>query len=70
MKSFAPVFMFVERSAVETDEPVLVVREMGRNPIDDNAKVCRMAGIDKPAKLFRLAVTARWREQTERLIAP
>ena len=56
--------------AVEMREPVRVVREMRRHPVEDDADPGRVRGVDEVGEILRRAEAARRREQRDRLIAP
>ena len=70
MQAFAWIVVLIERGAVEAHEAMCVVGEMARHPVDDDAKTCRMAGVDEAREPLRFAMARRRRERRERLIAP
>src|SRR4051812_17209371 len=70
METLARILMFVERTAIEAHQPVRVVGEMRRHPIEDDADVSRMQRIDKAGKSLGRSVACRRRKQTKRLITP
>ena len=47
MVALARVGVLVEMGAVEQPEPVRIVREMARDPIEDDADSGRMRGLDE-----------------------
>ena len=62
--------MLVERGAVEAAEPVRIVGEMSRHPIEQHGEPGAMAGVDQGAKSAGLPKRLVGREQAGRLIAP
>ncbi len=62
--------MLVQAGAVETAEPVRVVRKMSGHPVEDDAEALRMAGVDERGEIGRRAKPAGRRKQPGRLIAP
>ncbi len=70
VKALARVGVLVKRGAVEAAEPVRVVREMPRHPVEQYPDPGIVAGLDKHAEIVRHAIAAGRREQRDRLIAP
>jgi hypothetical protein len=62
--------MLIESGAVEIGEPVRIVGEVPRHPVEQHRKPGLMAGIDQRGKVGRRAEAARRREHAGRLIAP
>ena len=52
MFAFARIFMLVERCTVEASQPVLVLREVGGNPVDDDADTGLVKSIDEVTKII------------------
>ena len=59
MEALSRVGVLVERGAVEPREPVLVGREMRRNPVDDHAEARGVRPVDEAGEARRLAEAAR-----------
>src|SRR5215475_3390877 len=70
MTALPRIGMLVERSAVEGSEPVGVVGEMTRHPVEHDAESGAMADIDEICKFSRASKAAGWRKQSGRLITP
>ena len=70
MIALTGVLVLVKRRAVEACHAMRICREMRRHPIDDDADIRTMAGIDKPGKAVRRTKSRTGSEQAERLIAP
>ena len=66
----ARVGVLVEALPVEAGESVLVGREVGGNPVDDDVEAGAVAGGDELAEPVRRAETCRRRIEAERLVAP
>jgi hypothetical protein len=62
--------VFVEARAVEVAQPVRVVREMPRDPVDQNSQASPMAAIDEDLEVLGTAETAGRREQPGGLVTP
>ena len=60
----------VEILSVEMAQSLLILAEVPRHPVHDNADAIRMGGIDEVAEIVRRAVAARHSEVTRRLIPP
>ena len=70
MEALARVGMLVECRAVEMGEAVRIGREVGRDPVDQNADAGGVAGIDEAAEALGRAEPAAGGEHPDRLIAP
>mmetsp|Transcript_28476 Transcript_28476/g.53356 ORF Transcript_28476/g.53356 Transcript_28476/m.53356 type:complete len:602 (+) Transcript_28476:712-2517(+) len=70
MKPFLAVGMFVKRRAVKLAKPVLIFGEMAGHPVEDQADISRMAGLNKGAELGQRAVANGRRIKANGLIAP
>src|SRR4029077_1294223 len=70
MKAFARIQVLIKRGAVEPRQAVRVSREMGGNPVQNDADAGRMQRIDKARQTLRWAEPSAGREHAERLIAP
>src|SRR5882724_9367133 len=70
MFTFARIFVFVESRAVETGKRPVVTREMGGDPIDNDADARLVEGIDEELKIFGRAVAAGGSIEAGNLIAP
>src|SRR3984957_3492971 len=62
--------MLVERGAVETDEPVRIVREMTGHPVEPDADYLVVTGLDQGREILRAAKATCRRKKPGRLIAP
>jgi hypothetical protein len=62
--------VLVQRCAVKTAEPVRIVREVPRHPVEQHADALAVAGIDQCGKILRRAEAAGRRIQAGRLVAP
>ena len=70
MLALAPVGILIGRRAVKAVETVGVLREMGGNPVHDNADAVLMEYVDELHEVLRLAVTRGRRIVAADLIAP
>src|SRR5277367_3111502 len=70
LEALARVGVFVERGAVETRQPLLIGREMRRDPVEDDAKPRGVRPIDEAREGGRIAETAGRGKQADRLVAP
>ena len=70
MESLARVGMFVEGRTVKAGQSMTIGGKMGGNPIEDDADIRAMAGIDKVGEFLRFTVACRRRELRKRLVAP
>ena len=70
MLALPRVGVLEERRAVEPGEAVRVLGEMARHPVENDANLLLMAGVDKRLELRRRAEAARRREKTRDLIPP
>ena len=70
MISLARVLMLIQRRAVEPRQTMRIGREMCRHPVDQDADICAMAGIDETGKPLGRAEPRTGREQAEWLIPP
>ena len=68
--ALARVGVLVEGGAVVVVEPVLVLRKVGRHPIDQHANAVLMAVIDKVLEVVRRTVAAGHRIVANGLVAP
>ena len=68
--ALARIGMLIKGGAVEAGEPVRIVREMRRHPIQDHAEPGTMAAIDEGGEILRRAQFRHRYELPERLIAP
>ena len=64
------VAVLVQAGAVEVDEPVAVLAEMGRHPVQNNAQPRLMQGVHQRHEIVRRAVAAGGGEVAGTLIAP
>ena len=64
------VFMFIQGCAVETSQRKVILREVGRYPVQNDANAVFVAGIDEVFEFIRAAVTAGRRIVACYLIAP
>src|SRR5262249_58068719 len=62
--------MLVERGAVEAREPVRIVREVSRYPIQNHGESIAVAFLDQRSEIGRGAEAAGRRKKAGRLIAP
>ena len=53
MHPLARIGMLIERGAIELRQPVRIGREMGRHPVEDDAKPGGMAAIDEAGECRR-----------------
>src|SRR5882724_6830480 len=70
MFTFARIFVFVKSRAVKTGKRPVVTRDMGGDPIDNDADARLVEGIDEELEIFRRAVAASGSIETGNLIAP
>ena len=70
MFALARIGVFVKVGSVEQSEPVGILREMPRNPIDNDADPVLVATIDKVPKFIGVPESARRGEVAGHLIAP
>src|SRR6185437_14537284 len=70
MKALARIGVLVKRGAVEPREPMLIGREMRRDPVENDAQTRAMRPIDEAGERRWLAEAAGRREQADRLVAP
>ena len=70
MEALARIGVLVERGAVEPRQSLLIGREMGRDPVEDDAKARGMRPVDEAGESRRLAEAPGRREQADRLVAP
>ena len=62
--------MFVKVCTIETGQSVCIFGEVGWNPVEDDADIGLMAGVNKGHKVIGCAVAASGREVACYLIAP
>ena len=70
MAALTRVGMLVERGAVELREPVRIVGEVPRHPVEQHADSGLVEGVDQQDELFRRAEAAGGREQAGGLVTP
>src|ERR1700733_6967076 len=70
MVAFTRVLVLVECRAVEACHAMGIGGEVRRHPIDDDADIGPMAGVDKTRETVRRPEPRARRVQTERLITP
>ena len=70
MLALLRVLILIALGSVKLVQPLLVLREMGRHPVHDDADVVLMELIDKVHEVLRCAVTGCGREIAGNLIAP
>ena len=70
MKALARIFVLIECRAVEAGQPVLIGREMRRNPVEDDADAGAMGRIDEAGKAGRIAEARGRRIEAGWLVAP
>ena len=56
MQAEARVFVLVQRSAVETGERPVVLREVAGHPVEQHAQAGLVAGVDESPQVVRRAV--------------
>ena len=64
------IFIFITACTVKSAKTVCVLREVGRNPVKDNADALFMTSVHKIHKVFRLTVTGCCGKVACNLIAP
>src|SRR6476660_4747310 len=64
------VGVFVKPCSVELSQSKVVLREMARNPVQNDSDALLVATIDEMAKLVRIPKTARWRIVAGDLVTP
>ena len=62
--------MFVERGTVKPGKAVRVLREMRRDPVEQDPDSFPVAGIDKETEIVSRTITAGWRKVTGGLVTP
>jgi hypothetical protein len=70
MPALARVLVLIKASAIEAREPVRVVGEMARHPVEQDADAGRMQRVDQRDEIRWRTEAAGGREQTGRLVAP
>src|ERR1700728_2995601 len=70
MPTLSLVGMFVQGRAVEGRQPVRIVGEMARHPIEDDRESGAMTGVDQFEKIVRRAEPAGRSVKSRRLVAP
>jgi hypothetical protein len=70
MTALSRIDVLVQRGSVELSEPVRIIGEMPRHPIEQDRKAGAMAGIDQRREIGRRAEAAGRRKQSGRLITP
>ena len=70
MLALARVGVLVERRAVEVGQPVRVLREVRRHPIDDHADARLVAAVDEVHEIVGRAEARGGREVADHLVAP
>ena len=70
VKAFARIGVLVERGAVESPQAVRVGGEVAGHPVENEAELRGVAGLDEVAELAEGAVAAGRRVETDGLIAP
>ena len=68
--ALAGVGVLVQRGAVEAGEGEVVLREVGRDPVEDDADAALVELVDEPAEAVGVAVAGRRREVARHLVAP
>ncbi|OPZ92587.1 MAG: hypothetical protein BWY73_00731 [candidate division TA06 bacterium ADurb.Bin417] len=68
--ALARVGVFVEGGAVEPGQAVVVGREVGRRPVEDDSDPVAVQVVDEPGEVLRLAVPAGGGEVAGGLVAP
>ncbi len=70
MPSLLRIVVLVQRRAVEACEPMGVVGEVRRHPVEDHADAPPVEVIDEPAEVVGRAVARRRGEEARHLVAP
>ncbi len=70
MLSEPGVLVLVEVGAVEEAKPVDVAREVGGDPVDQDAVAVAVEGVDEVGEIVRSAVAGRRGEVADGLVAP
>ena len=70
MTALPRIDMLVQCGAVELAEPMRIVGEMSRHPVEHDGKAGAMAGIDQGREIGGRAEPAGGREQSGRLVTP
>src|ERR1700730_10440774 len=68
--SLPRIGVFVKSCSVELSQSKGVLREMARNPVQNDSDTFLVAAIDEMTKLVRIPKTARWRIITGDLVTP
>ena len=68
--ALARIGVFVKVRAVEHGQPVHVLREVGRHPVEDDADPRLVAAVNKVAELIRIAESAGRCVVARHLVAP
>ena len=63
MIAFARIRVLIQRGTVEARHTVRVGGEMPRHPIDDDADIGAVAGIDEAGETIGMTEAGTWREQ-------
>lgn len=58
MPATARIFIFVERGAIETGQPVGIGREVGGNPVQNDADACLVTLVDEVFEIIGRTVAA------------
>src|SRR5258708_11880140 len=70
VKPFARICMFVEGSPIESRKSMGIGGKMRRYPIENDAKVSSVTGIDESREAFGRTKSSTRRKLGERLVAP
>ena len=70
MKALFGICMFEEMAAIEVGQSMLIIGEVGRHPIENNAQAILVKIIDEIHKILRRAVSAGWCEVVASLVTP
>jgi hypothetical protein len=70
MKALLGISMLEEMATIEVGQSMLIIGEVGRHPIENNAQAILVKMINEKHKILRRAVSAGWRKVVAGLVTP
>ena len=70
MKALLGICMLEEMATIEVGQSMLIIGEVGRHPIENNAQAILVKMINEKHKILRRAVSAGWRKVVAGLVTP
>ena len=70
MKALLGICMLKEMATIEVGQSMLIIGEVGRHPIENNAQAILVKMINEKHKILRRAVSAGWRKVVAGLVTP